>query len=200
MMQRSTVSRKAVDWICFCMKEASKDQKEIRRLGDGDFQKRSSLNGRGGIDSSTRVTDVKYPFAAIVQEKWTDDQEDSLLKRCVVGYCGEELKEKPTLADIRRWSSTNGKKAYGVNIGDSFLLEFPNRRMAEQTLQGQWRWKNCSFHLEWWNPLIGSIPNSLTCKETWIRVVGIPLHCGLRKSSKNLEKACGGRIAIEEET
>ncbi|KAG5570812.1 hypothetical protein H5410_060578 [Solanum commersonii] len=188
MMRRSTVSRKAMEWICFCMEEASKDQKkEIRRWRfsekesdlfctrksnqHGRFISIISLNGGGRsgliIPEITlnvgwmdialkierfikwqrrkvqipppRVTDAKYPFAAIVREsKWQsqslrtaeiksrngnikvtdrmDDQADSLLKRCVVGSCGEELKEKPTLADIRRWSSINWKKAFGVNI------------------------------------------------------------------------------------
>ncbi|WMV33326.1 hypothetical protein MTR67_026711 [Solanum verrucosum] len=133
-----------------------------------------------------------------------DNQEDSLLKRCVIGSCGEELKEKPTLADIRRWSSTNWKKAFGGNIyklnGNAFLFEFPNKHMAEQTLQGQWRWKNCSFHLEWWNPLIGSIPNSLKCKETWIRGVGIPLHLWSQKVFQEIGEVCGGWIATVEET
>ncbi|KAG5585484.1 hypothetical protein H5410_045918 [Solanum commersonii] len=72
--------------------------------------------------------------------------------------------------------------------------------MAEQTLQGQWRWKNCNFYLEWWNPLIGSIPNSLTCKETWIRVVGIPLHLWSQKVFQEIGGVCGGWIATEEET
>ncbi|KAH0747066.1 hypothetical protein KY285_008723 [Solanum tuberosum] len=72
--------------------------------------------------------------------------------------------------------------------------------MAEQTLEGQWRWKNYSSHLEWWNPLIGSIPNSLTCKETGIRVVGILLHLWSQKVFQEFGEVCGGQIAIEEET
>lgn len=63
-------------------------------------------------------------------------QVDVLLSRCLIGYCKEKNLERITLSDIRRWSSTNWKKAFGINIyelNDSrFLFEFLNRNMAEQ--------------------------------------------------------------------
>lgn len=88
---------------------------------------------------------------------------------------------------------------YELN-GDSFLFEFPNKHMTEQTLKGQGRWKNCSFHIEWWNPLIGSVPNILTSKETWVRLVGIPLHLWSQNVFREIGGVCGGWIATEEET
>lgn len=80
-----------------------------------------------------RVTDANYPFSNVVEEsKWqprdlrsgevkskgsnievtaagnvVDIHENGLLKRCLVGYCSEETKERPTPADIRIWSSAN---------------------------------------------------------------------------------------------
>ncbi|WMV09785.1 hypothetical protein MTR67_003170 [Solanum verrucosum] len=174
------------------------DQLRVTELILHDLYKR--VNG-----SQTLCTvEIKSRIGNIKVTDRINDQEDSLLKRCVVGYCREELKEKPTLADIRRWSSTNWKKAFGVNIyefnGDSFLFEFPNKHMAEQTLKRQWRWKNCSFHMEWWNPFIGRIPNSLTVKEIWITLVGIPLHLRSQKVFREIGGVCGGWIATEEET
>lgn len=65
-------------------------------------------------------------------------QEEVLLKRCLIGYCSEEKKEKPTLADIKKWVSANWKNVFGViyKLNEIFLFEFPNRYMAEQTIQG----------------------------------------------------------------
>lgn len=124
--------------------------------------------------SLSRVTSVDYPYARALQEsKWQSRnlrdaeinykegkieisdkiqlQDNELLKRCLVGFCTEETKERPTLADIRRWPSLNWTKAYGANIyelsSEMFLFEFPNRFMAEQSRQGQWRWKNYKFQL-----------------------------------------------------
>ncbi|KAG5599380.1 hypothetical protein H5410_030750 [Solanum commersonii] len=130
MMRRSTVSRLAMEWICFCMEEASKDQKrEIRRWrfsekeSDlfctrksnqyGRFISIISLNGGGRWLNNSRdniecwvdgycIKDRKSRNGNIKVTDRMDDQEDSLLKRCVIGSCGEELKEKLTLADIRK--------------------------------------------------------------------------------------------------
>ncbi|KAG5578571.1 hypothetical protein H5410_058705 [Solanum commersonii] len=80
------------------------------------WQRRKQLYKRVNDSQSIRTAEIKSRNGNIKVTDRMDDQEDSLLKRCVVGYCGEELKEKPTLSDIRRWSSTNRKKAFGVNI------------------------------------------------------------------------------------
>lgn len=122
-----------------------------------------------------RVTEANYLYAKAVKDsKWqsealreaeitndasyievitqADDHDNGLLKRCLVGHLEGGKKEKPTLSEIRIWSSTLWKKAFGVNIyemyGGMFLFEFPNINMAEQTLQGQWHRRNKKFNLE----------------------------------------------------
>lgn len=85
--------------------------------------------------------------------------ENGLLGRCVVGSFNLDLKEKSTLAEIRRWSVYIWKNVFGVNIyamgGWSFLFEFPNEHMPEHILQGEWCWKNLKINLEWWFPMAG---------------------------------------------
>ncbi|KAG5622396.1 hypothetical protein H5410_007614 [Solanum commersonii] len=81
-----------------------------------------------------------------------------------------------------------------------FLFEFPNRYMAEQTIHGQWRWKNYRFHLEWWKPTLGCIPRAATVEKIWVRAVGIPLHLWSKKVFKEIGEICGGWVATEEET
>lgn len=39
-----------------------------------------------------------------------------MLNRCIVGHFGQEITEKVTLADIRRWCSQTWKAVFEVNI------------------------------------------------------------------------------------
>ncbi|KAG5576280.1 hypothetical protein H5410_056414 [Solanum commersonii] len=113
-------------------------------------------------------------------------------------------KEKPSLSEIRRWSSYEWKKAFGVNIyelyGDMFLFEFPNKFMAEQTLQGQWKCRSQSFNLEWWSTVVGCMPISVEVNKTWIKIIGIPLHLWSQEVFQEIGQLCGGWVATEEET
>ncbi|PHT50672.1 Phosphoinositide phosphatase SAC1 [Capsicum baccatum] len=84
------------------------------------------------------------------------EQKQGLLGRCIVGIFNVDEKEKPTLTDIRRWAPAHGRK-WGV----SFLVDFPNRHMAEHILHGgwtwtwTWTWKHLNLHLEWWLLTVG---------------------------------------------
>lgn len=143
------------------------------------------------VTEPPRFTEANYLYAKTIQEsKWQSNtfreaavsiingdisilespgtKDTGLLNRCIIGYFRKEVTERSTLADIRRWASALWNKAFGVNmyemIGNLFLFEFSNRSMVEQILQVEWRWKKCKLHLEWWNPTVGCIPNSLTVK------------------------------------
>ncbi|WMV34450.1 hypothetical protein MTR67_027835 [Solanum verrucosum] len=151
MMQRSVMSKKSMEWICSCLKEASKEQqKEIRRW---KFSEQGWLDITSKIErfiKCHRKEDI--PFYRVTEDNYPED-----------------LKEKPTLADIRKWVSANWKKVFGVNIyelnRETFLFEFPNRYMVEQTIQGQWRWKNNRFQLDCWSPTTGCIPHTTSNDE-----------------------------------
>ncbi|KAG5599930.1 hypothetical protein H5410_031300 [Solanum commersonii] len=41
---------------------------------------------------------------------------DDLLKKCLVGLVGKDTEEKPTLADMRRWTAANWKSTFGLSI------------------------------------------------------------------------------------
>ena len=63
-----------------------------------------------------------------------------------------------------------------------------------------WNWKNHRFNCEWWNPMVGCLPNNTLKKETWIRIVGIPLHLWSERVFQEIGNLCGGWVATEEET
>lgn len=179
------------------------------------------------LNDPPRFTEVNYPYSSAVQEsKWhtktlhkadgtsrkgditiskvDEGQENELLKRSLVGSFGLGLKESPTLSEVRKWSVSAWKKAFGVNIyemnGEMFLFEFPNRFMAETILQGQWLWNNQKVQLKWWSRTVGCIPNSSKVTKTWIKAVGVPLHLWSQKTFREIGEFCGGWVATEEES
>nr|XP_016434773.1 PREDICTED: uncharacterized protein LOC107761115 [Nicotiana tabacum] len=174
-----------------------------------------------------RLSVANYPYAKAVQEReWQSNnlheavvstnkrgitilepngmKDNGLLTRCIIGYFEKETTERPTLSDIRRWACITWKTTFGVNMyrmaENLFLSEFPNRNMAEQILQGEWRWKKCKLYLEWWNPITGCLSKSISVKSTRIRAMGVPLHLWSHKIFKEIGDLCGGWKATEEET
>ena len=112
--------------------------------------------------TQSRTHDSKMTYAkAVKHSKWQSNSPDmvttkgketgticeakindqGVLGRCIFGYFDKEKAENPTLSEVRRWSSTVWKKAFGINIyemlDNCYLFEFPNRYMSEQVLQGK---------------------------------------------------------------
>ena len=48
--------------------------------------------------------------------------------------------------------------------------------------------------------MVGCLPNNTRTMETWIRIVGIPLHLWSERVFQEIENLCGGWVATEEET
>uniref|UniRef100_A0A0V0H7N4 Putative ovule protein n=1 Tax=Solanum chacoense TaxID=4108 RepID=A0A0V0H7N4_SOLCH len=44
------------------------------------------------------------------------------------------------------------------------------------------------------------LPNTMKIKETWIKVVGVPIHLWTHQVFKEIGQLCGGWTATEEET
>ncbi|KAH0682682.1 hypothetical protein KY289_020434 [Solanum tuberosum] len=71
---------------------------------------------------------------------------------------------------------------------------------AEHVLRGSWSWKKQSLQLQWWTPTVGAIQSRAAIKQTWVRLVGLPLHLWSDKVFKAVGEYCGGWIRTEEET
>jgi len=48
--------------------------------------------------------------------------------------------------------------------------------------------------------LVGCIPNNILTKETWVRIIGIPLQLLSSQVFQEIGNLCGGWVATEEET
>ncbi|KAF3674920.1 hypothetical protein FXO37_06138 [Capsicum annuum] len=83
---------------------------------------------------------------------------------------------------------------------NQFLFEFPSKTTAEYILRGKWSWKLQRLRLQWWTPIVESIPRSATIEQVWFRLVGLPLHLWSQNVFKEVGDYCGGRIRTEEET
>ncbi|OIT07264.1 hypothetical protein A4A49_54874 [Nicotiana attenuata] len=153
---------------------------------------------------SNEVHITKGPNNKISISGGAVNDDEGLLGRCVVGSFDVGLAEKPTLTDIRRWSVSSWKNAFGIDVyemGESrFLFQFPNKHMAEHILQGEWRWKQAKILLEWWSPTAGCCSFQKKREWTWIRAMGLPLHFWTEKIFRAIGDHCGGWLETEEET
>ncbi|KAG5577179.1 hypothetical protein H5410_057313 [Solanum commersonii] len=255
-MSRITLSEKVMEWICFILREASFDQKNLVRRwrykdqaveffgtrkynAHGRYMSILSLKGEDRsviivpeLDINAGWRSVAFKIQSFIKcipqkelkikpqkcdinvsfakDKKTESEvivksrEQGLLGRCIIGFFDKNNAERPTLSDVRQWSTTVWKKAFGVNIyemlGGHYLFEFPNKYMAEQILQGEWIWKRNKIKLEWWNPYVGCEPTTYKPKSTWIRVMGLLMHLWTDETFKEIGKLCGGWLMTEEET
>ncbi|XP_019232591.1 PREDICTED: probable ubiquitin-like-specific protease 2B [Nicotiana attenuata] len=102
----------------------------------------------------------------------------SLLNICIVGKFSKELDIIPSRTEVRRWVNNKWSDAVGVYElnGLLFLFEFPTRRMAEQTMEETWRWKNATLLLRWWSLAAACYPFETKFDWIWVRILGLPLH------------------------
>ncbi|WMV22582.1 hypothetical protein MTR67_015967 [Solanum verrucosum] len=126
------------------------------------------------------------------------------LRRSLYGQVLTNGSEIPTLSEIRRWANLNWNQAHGLNIYDMgkncFLFEFASMKETEHALSGRWFWKKQTLQLQWWTPTVGDVQYKAVIKQTWIRLVGLPLHLWSEKIFKAVGDFCGGWISTEEET
>ncbi|WMV41821.1 hypothetical protein MTR67_035206 [Solanum verrucosum] len=173
------------------------------------------------------LVDKKIPYAETLRKsKWTSrgieaattkqdgdiiriDSDTNLsqsetLSRSLYGQVTTNGSDSPTLSEIRRWANSNWNKTHGLNIYDMgkncFLFEFASMEAAEHVLRGSWSWKKQSLQLQWWTPTVGAIQSRAAIKQTWVRLVGLPLHLWSNKVFKAVGEYCGGWIRTKEET
>lgn len=166
------------------------------------------MQERKGEIPSTRVV-VDCPYAnAIWDGKWQSrnlcsievksiiskvevldkisTQEGDLLSRCLVGFCNEKPKERTTLADIRRWWSTNWKKAFGKSTFANWMMRSFCLSSQTETSQNKpsrvWgRWspgdKLCAWDKapgpdgfpSWWSYFQTYFPCAPNWMKQWLR-------------------------------
>lgn len=117
----------------------------------------------------TSTSSAQTPFGQRVTVQGPEISDKDLLSRCLVGSFSD-MKELPTLSDIRRWATNKWSNIPGIQMyemhGSKFLFEFLSRKMADHIKMGEWRWRNKLLMLEWWSPTVGCYPAD--AKLDWV--------------------------------
>ncbi|RVW15898.1 hypothetical protein CK203_073126 [Vitis vinifera] len=194
---------------------------KLRFLGVASWEKSkgtAAFYGKGCTNGESVRKDKKsYAEAVNVRGKklgeavWIQLGEDEVsnernfLGRCLVGRWGQPSMLEPDVQAFESWGrsvwNTKGVVKFS-RLGDSLLLiEFETKEEAEKVLLRGHRWFKESFlNLERWDPKVGCSHNGERDKSIWVRVVGMPLHFWSQEILRKIGDACGGFIAVDEDT
>uniref|UniRef100_A0A0V0IPS8 Putative ovule protein n=1 Tax=Solanum chacoense TaxID=4108 RepID=A0A0V0IPS8_SOLCH len=85
-------------------------------------------------------------------------------------------------------------------MGTHFCLNFQTNTWRSKPYKGNGDGRIAASIWNGGTLLIGRIPNSLTIKEIWITLVGIPLHLRSQKVFQKLEESVEDGLQLKEET
>lgn len=127
------------------------------------------------------------------------------LKHCLIGRWGSISAPFPELDYVRFWTRHNWEvkgKLSIVGLGRVIMLfDFEQAQEAERVLaRGIRNIKENWLFLDRWNPEVGCSLKDSFAAESWVRVVGLPLHLWSFEVFKNIGDGCGGFLAVDEGT
>ena len=127
------------------------------------------------------------------------------LGRCLVGRWEKVENHPPKLDYLKNWVVhawlLKGKLDIAVMGGGLMLFEFELVSEVERVLaRGKRKVLGNVLLLERWHPEVGCFSNGAFANETWVRVVGLPLHLWNREVFKLIGDGCGGFIAVDNKT
>ncbi|RVX04382.1 hypothetical protein CK203_018611 [Vitis vinifera] len=108
---------------------------------------------------------------------------------------GENEELDPSVWEVK------GKLSIAALGRGIMLFEFDQAQEAERVLaRGKRSLKDNWLILDKWNPEVGCSLKNPNAVETWVRVVGLPLHFWCFEVFKSIGDGCGGFIAVDEGT
>ena len=111
----------------------------------------------------------------------------------------------PGVEAVRRWARMqwNIKNSLAVvNLGRGlWLFEFESKEEVDRVLMFGKRLFGINLvHLRTWGEDMGCSSQGISEEKAWVRVVGLPVHLWSRKVMEKIGDACGGFLAVDEET
>ena len=127
------------------------------------------------------------------------------LQFCLIGKWKIKPDPHPTAKVMEVWFKDawrlNEEVELTVLNEDLLMLEFDLPEKAKWVLEsGRRNFKGGVLQLDWWRPEAGCLRRKDSIKEVWIRVVGLPLHLWKPEILRKLGEACGGFVAVDENT
>ena len=130
---------------------------------------------------------TKRKQGSLMKEIWVeaDDTESrrevGVLKKCLVGSWVFAPNPPLKVKEVRDWALGAWRLRGGLKVaylGESLILfKFEIPEEVERVLEiGQRSLRGMFLKLERWSLLVGCTMETKSNKETWIRVVGLPVH------------------------
>ena len=117
------------------------------------------------------------------------------LQFCLIGKWKIKPDPHPTAKVMEVWF----KDAWRLN--EEVKLTVLNEDLLKWVLEsGRRSFKGGVLQMEWWRPEAGCLRRKDSIQEVWIRVVGLPLHLWKPEILRKLGDACGGFVALDENT
>ena len=162
-----------------------------------------TLNPIAEMGKAEKMCDGKVVSVKVGEEEIQERMDQ--LRRCLVGWWGSGHAPIPGVESVRRWARLqwNIKSPFAVvNLGRGlWLFEFENKEEVDRVLMfGKRRFGNNLFHLRTWEEDVGCSNQGIVEEKAWVRVVGLPVHLWSRKIMEKIGDACGGFLAVDEET
>ena len=124
-------------------------------------------------------------------------------RRCLVG----KIEKGPLLVSevqvLELWARSTWQLRFGMQVhifgGSLILFEFEDVLEAKRVLmRGSRRFRERLISLERWHYETGCLVKEEAYKETWVRVLGLPLHLWSREVLIKIGDCCGEFVEVDE--
>ena len=161
------------------------------------------LNPLAEVSKSEKILGGKVAYVKVGEEEVQERLDQ--LRRCLVGWWGSGPAQIPGVEAVRRWARMqwNIKNSLAVvNWGRGlWLFEFESKEEVDRVLKfGKRRFGTNLVHLRTWGEDMGCSSQGFSEEKAWVRVVGLPVHLWSRTVMEKIGDACGGFLAVDEET
>ena len=161
------------------------------------------INPFAEVHKSEKILGEKIVCVKVEEEEVQERLEQ--LRRCLVGWWGSGPEQIPGVEAVRSWARIqwNIRSSLAVvNLGRGlWLFEFESKEEVDRVLMfGKRRFGTNLVHLRSWGEDLGCSNLGSSEVKAWVRVVGLPVHLWSRAVMKKIGDACGGFLAVDEET
>ena len=162
-------------------------------------------------EGKSALRDVKEGDRSVINTVWVDvgdcihGKALGSLQSCLIGRWKIQPASYPRTEELETWFRDawrlNKEVMLTVLNEDLMLLEFNSPEEAKWVIEsGRRSFKGGRIQLDWWSPETGCIRSRGVVRETWIRVVGLPLHLWTPEILRKIGDACGGFVTEDKRT
>ena len=127
------------------------------------------------------------------------------LEFCLVGRWKTQPMPYPRSGELEAWLRVAWRLNEDLMLTflkeDLMLLKFKSTEEARWVIEsGRRCFGGGRLQLDWWSPETGCIRSRSLMQETWIRVIGLPLHLWTPEILRKIGDVCGGFVNVDKES